>query len=72
MTATKLQPNDNKTEAVIILSNKMFIHSLLLSVFHIGDADVPFVFSGKIFGVILESDLSMSRHISNTCKAACV
>ena len=70
MTANKLQLNDNKTEAMIILSNRMSVHSPLPSVIHIGDADVPFVSSVKNLGVTLDSNLSMSQHISNTCKAA--
>ena len=70
MTANKLQLNDNKTEAMIILSNIMSVHSPLPSVIHIGDADVPFVSSVKNLGVTLDSNLSMSQHISNTCKAA--
>ena len=70
MTANKLQLNDYKTEAMIILSNRMSVHSPMLSVIHIGDADVPFVSSVKNLGVTLDSNLSMSQHISNTCKAA--
>ena len=70
MTANKLQLNDNKIEAMIILSNRMSVHSPLPSVIHIGDADVPFVSSVKNLGVTLDSYLSMSQHISNTCKAA--
>ena len=69
MTANKLQLNDNKTEAMIILSNRMSVHSPLPSVIHIGDADVPFVLSVKNLGVTLDSNLSMSQHIGNTCKA---
>ena len=67
MTANKLQLNDNKTEALIRLSNRISVHSPLPSVIHIGDADVPFVSSVK---KNLDSNLSMSQHISNTCKAA--
>ena len=37
---------------------------------HIEYAYVPFVLSVKNLGVTLDSNLSMSRHISNTCKAA--
>ena len=54
MTAKKLQLNDNKTEAMIILSNRMSIHSPLPSVIHIGDADVPTVSSVKNLGVTLD------------------
>ena len=55
---------------MIILSNRMSVHSPLRSVIHIGDADVPFVSSVKKLGVTLDSNLSKPQHISNTCKAA--
>ena len=58
--ANKLQLNDNKTEAMIILSNRMSVHSPLPSVIHIGDVDVPFVSSVKNISVTLDSNLSMS------------
>ena len=58
------------TEAMIILSERISVHSPLPSVIHIGDADSPFVSSVKNLGVTLDSNLSMSQHISNTCKAA--
>ena len=68
MTANKLQLSDNKIEAMIIFSNRMSVHSPLPSVIHIRDADVPFVSSVKNLGVTLDLNLSMSQHISNTCK----
>ena len=55
---------------MIILSNRISVHSPLPCVIHIGDADVPFVSSVKNLGVTLDSNLSMFQHISNTCKAA--
>ena len=48
MTANELQLND-KAKAMIILSNRMYIHSPLPSVIHIGDADVIFVSSVILF-----------------------
>ena len=46
---------------MIILSNRMSVHSPLPSVIHIGDADVPFVSSVKNNGVTLDTNLSMSQ-----------
>ena len=70
MTANKLQLNDNKTEAMIVLSNRIHNDNTIQNRIHIGDADVPFVSSVKNLDVTLDSNLSMSQHISNTCKAA--
>ena len=65
MNANKLQLNDNKTKAIVILSGRMSIHSPLPSVVHIGDANVPFMSSVKNLGVILDSNLSMSQHVQS-------
>ena len=66
MTTNKLQLNDTKTEAMIALSNRMSTHTTLPSVIHVGDADVPFVFSVKNPGATMDSNLSISQHINNT------
>ena len=42
----------------------MSVHTSLLSVIHIRDADVPFVSSAKILCVTLDSNLS----VNNACK----
>ena len=55
---------------MIIFSNRISVHSLLPSVIHVEDTNVPFVSSVKNLGVTLDSNLSMSQHIINTCKAA--
>ena len=54
---------------MIILLYRMSVDSHLPSAIHIGHADVPFVSSVKNLGVTLDSNLSMSQQISNTCKA---
>ena len=72
MTTNKLQLNthDTKTKTIIVLLNRMLIHTSLQSVIHIGDADVRFVASVKSLGVTLDSSLNMIQHINNTCKTA--
>ena len=66
----KLQLVDTKTEAMIALWNRISVHTSLLSVIHIGDTNIPFVSFLKNLGVTLDSNLSMSQHINNTCKTA--
>ena len=70
LTVNKLQLNDTKIEVMIVLSNRSPFHTSLPSVTHIDDADVLFVSSVKNLGLTLDSNLSMSRHIKNTCKTA--
>ena len=67
------QTTHKKSSTLSLLYKKLStlsVHSPLPSVIHIGDADVPFVSSVKNLGVTLDSNHSMSQHISNTCKAA--
>ena len=62
----------NKTKSMIILSNRMSVHSSLTSVSHIIDTNVSFVSSVKNLGISLAANLSMSQHMSNMCKATYV
>ena len=47
MTAKKVQLSDNKSEAMVVYSNRMFNRSPLPFVIYIIDADFTFVFSVK-------------------------
>ena len=58
MSAKKLQLNDNKSEAMIVYSNIMFIRGPLPFVIYISDADFTFVFSVKNADEILDSSLN--------------
>ena len=58
MNTNKRKLNDNKTEAMLILSSNMSIHSSLPSVVHIGNPDVLFVPYVKKLGVTLDQHLS--------------
>ena len=62
----------NKTKSMIILSNRMSVHSSLTSVSHILDTNVSFVSSVKNLGISPAANLSMSQHMSNMCKATYV
>ena len=54
MIMTNSDTKVTKTGAMIALSSRMSVHTSLLSVIHIGDADVPLVSSVKNFGVTLD------------------
>ena len=53
MIMTNSDTKVTKTGAMIALSSRMSVHTSLLSVIHVGDADVPFVPCVKNLGVTL-------------------
>ena len=55
MTAKKVQLSDNKSEAMVVYSNRMFIRGPLPFVIYISAADFTFVFSVKNADDILDS-----------------
>ena len=72
MTLNKLQLNDNKTEAMIVFSDRKS-RSLSLSFpdfITVGCASVPLSDSVKNLGVILDCHLTMKTQVSNLVRSA--
>ena len=64
-TANMLKLNDNKTELMLVTSNRTkHLHSLPTSI-TIGNAQVPFKMSVKNLGFRLDCHLTMNAHVSN-------
>ena len=64
-TANMLKLNDNKTELMLVTSNRCkHLHSLPTCI-TIGNAQVPFKQSVKNFGLTLDCHLTMNAHVSN-------
>ena len=60
-----LKLNDSKTKLIFITSNRTkYLHSLPTSI-TIGNAQIPFKKSVKIFGFTLDCHLTMNAHVSN-------
>ena len=63
-----LKLNDNKTELMLVTSNRTkHLHSLPTSV-TIGDAQIPFKKSVKNFGFTLDCHRTMNAHVSNIAR----
>ncbi len=69
MRCNLLKQNDEKTEVVLLGTNKQLAKLPLLDV-HIGDANIQPSHSARNIGVIFDSQLNMAQHITATCKAA--
>ena len=70
MTLNRLQLNDGKTEAMLVMSKRTSTSGHIPRSVSIGDTDVDFSDLVKNFGVILDSSLSMHQQVTNTCTAA--
>ena len=64
MTLNRLQLNDGKTEAMLVMSKRASASGLIPQSMRIGDTDVDFSDLVKNLGVTLDSSLSMHLHSS--------
>ena len=69
MDSNKLKLNDDKTEALVVGTRSMtgVCYSEHLN---IGGSPIPFQPKVKSLGVVLDSSLTMSHHISSVCRSA--
>ena len=66
--ASMLKLNDNKTELMLVTSNRTkHLHSLPTSI-TIGNAQIPFKQSVKNLGLTLNCHLTMNAHVSNIAR----
>ena len=70
MTSNKLKLNDDKTECLLIFSNRTSLPNPHPTSIHIGDTDILFSLQAKILGVTLTNNLSMEKHVTNICRSA--
>ena len=70
MTSKKLKLNDDKTECLLIVSNRTSLPNPQTTSIHIGDTDILFSLQAKNLGVTLTNNLSMEKHVINICRSA--
>ena len=70
MTSNKLKLNDDKTECLLIVSNRTSLPNPHPTSIHIGDTDILFSLQAKNLGVTLTNNLSMEKHVTNICRSA--
>ena len=69
MTQNKVKLNDDKTEAVLIKSNRTTFPNAQPTSLRVGSADSPFTTCARNLGFMI-SDMSLDKHISNVCRSA--
>ena len=58
--------NDDKTESLLIASNRTHFPNPLPISIHIGNTAIPISSQAKSLGVTLSSNLSMEKHVTKT------
>ena len=70
MTSNKPKPNDDKTECLLIVSNRTSLPNPHPTSIHIGDTDILFSLLAKNLGITFTNNLSMEKHVTNICRSA--
>ena len=70
MTANKLQLSDDKTESLLIASNRTYFPNPPPTPIHMGNTDISFSSQAKNLGLTRSSNLSMEKHVINVFRSA--
>ena len=70
MTSNKLRLNDDKTECLLIVSNRTSLPNPHPTSIHIGDTDILFSLQAKNLSVTLTNNLSIEKHVINIYRSA--
>ena len=70
MISNQLKLNDDKTECLLIVSNRTSLPNPHLTSIHIGNTDILFSLQAKHLGITLTNKLSMEKHVTNICRSA--
>ena len=70
MLSNKLKLNEEKTEAMLVISPRASLTSPLPQSIMVQNTEIAFSSHVKNLGVTLDCNLSMNSHVANTCKSA--
>ncbi|KAL3886192.1 hypothetical protein ACJMK2_026201 [Sinanodonta woodiana] len=70
MTCKKLQMNDDKTGAILIITQRLSYSHSLPQTINISNNNIIFSQSVQNLGVTLDSTLTLHQHVMNICRAA--
>lgn len=69
MNENKLKLNDDKTEALLFSPPSVSLSCTLPSSIPVGSHSIPFTPAARNLGFILDTELSMKKHVSKVCQA---
>ena len=70
MDCNKLKLNDDKTESILIKSDRIMPHDSAHMSIRVGSSDIPFVTLARNLGITISSNTTMDKHVTNICRSA--
>ena len=70
MDCNKLKLNDDKTESILIKSDRIVPHDSAHTSIRVGSSNIPFVTHGRNLGITISSNTTMDKHVTNICRSA--
>ena len=67
MTQNKLKLNDDKSEALLIKSNRTTFLNAQPTSLRVGSADIPLTTCARNLGFMISYSMSLDKRISNVC-----
>ena len=70
MDCNKLKLDDNKTESVLIKSDRTMLPDSAPTSIRVGNSDIPFVTHARNLGITNTSNTIMDKYVTNICRSA--
>ena len=65
-----LKLNDDKTESILMKSDRIMLPDSAPTAIRVGNADIPFASHARSLGITMSSDTTMEKHVTNICRSA--
>ena len=70
MDCNKLKLNDDKTESILIKSDRIMLPDSAPASIWVGNSDIPFASYARHLGIMISSNTAMDKHFTNICRSA--
>ena len=70
MDCNKLKLNDDKTESILIKSDRIMLPDSASTSTRVGNSDIPFASHARNLGIIISSNSIMDKQFANICGSA--
>ena len=70
MDCNKLKLNNDKTESILIKSDRIVLPDSVPTSIWVGNSDIPFVTHARNLGITISSNTTKDKHVTNICRSA--
>ena len=70
MDCNKLKLNDDKTESILIQSDRIMLSGSAPTSIRAGTSEIPFASHARSLGITISSSTTMDKHVTNICTSA--